>query len=188
MAYDTENGIRLHISIINAAIFSTVTGLTPPTTPVSPQTYLNLGLPWYKLFDEHIPHANNTPGALSRVKSIAAVSSLKAASGKRKTKDFQNCGYCSYQMPTIRLIPCKHVVCDDCANGLAPKACPSCDRTVRSRMRFAAAMVMPGEEDDDGVEAEAHDERIRVLKRYAADGRVVSFKHADQDVSGLSGR
>jgi len=51
------------------------------------------------------------------------------------------CGYCVYEMATLRFLPCEHTFCDDCSNV---KACPSCGRLVMARTRFANSMSSPG--------------------------------------------
>lgn len=79
-AYNELKGVRLHVTIINAPFFTTITGRPSPPSPVSAQTYLESGLPWYELYDEHIPVANNTatPTALSAVRSVAEIDRQRA--------------------------------------------------------------------------------------------------------------
>ncbi|KIJ10346.1 hypothetical protein PAXINDRAFT_61777, partial [Paxillus involutus ATCC 200175] len=45
-AYDHDRVQRFHVSVINAAYFSKITGLPNPPSPITPQTYLELKLPW----------------------------------------------------------------------------------------------------------------------------------------------
>lgn len=123
LAYDQTKGSRLHVTIINAVHFASVTGLPNPVSPISAKTYNKLGLPWYKLYDEHIPHANNatTPTPLSDVRSVAQLDRERASRG---SSDVQlDCGYCNYEMATIRLQPCGHGMCDSCSTV---DVCPSC--------------------------------------------------------------
>lgn len=81
VAYDVENGARLHLSVINAAHFSAITGLPAPSTPINSKTYLEMGLPWYALFDEHVEEANTAPTALANIKSVSEVNGEEMEEG-----------------------------------------------------------------------------------------------------------
>ena len=72
-AYDESRVQTFHVAVINAACFTAVTGLPSPPSPITAQTYLKYDLPWFELYDEHIPAANNASAAtpLGDVKSIA---------------------------------------------------------------------------------------------------------------------
>ncbi|KAF8546836.1 ubiquitin-domain-containing protein [Imleria badia] len=183
-AYDQDTVQRLHVSVINAAYFSEVTGLPNPPSPITAQTYLKLGLPWFALYDEKIPLANNasSPTPLTDVQSIAQIDAARALTrqGSRQAE----CGYCEYEMATQSMLPCGHEFCDDCSTATA---CPKCSRRVTGRTRFAAGMPMPGKEDEDGVDALSLDERIVKLQAGAASGTIYSFKLRDHAVSGLCG-
>jgi len=181
-AYDYDRVQRFHVSVINASYFSGLTGLTNPPSPVTPQTYLKLKLPWFALYDEHIPAANNasSPTPLTDVRSIAQIDAARAATTGRKPQ--AQCGYCTYEMATQTLSPCGHVFCDDCSTTTS---CPKCRRSVTFRTRFAAAMVMPGKEDGDGVDALSLDERIVKLRAGAQSRTVYSFRLKSHAISAL---
>ena len=183
-AYDHDSVQRFHVSVINAAYFSEVTGLPNPPSPVTAQTYLQLGLPWFALYDEQIPLANNTssPTPLTDVQSIAQIDASRASTGGGSRQ--AECGYCAYEMATQSMVPCGHEFCDDCSTATA---CPKCCRRVTGRMRFAAGMPMPGKEDGDGVDGLSLDERIVKLRAGALSGAMYSFKLRDHAVSGLCG-
>jgi hypothetical protein len=170
-AYDHSKVQQFHITIINAAYFSAVTGLPSPPSPISTSTYLQHGLPWFELYDEHIPTANNTSSAtpLAGVRSIAQTDADRKAAGGSNTQ--AGCEYCAYEMATHRLSPCGHVFCDDCSTTTA---CPTCEKRFTSREQFAAPMPLPGKEDDDGVEASSLDERIVKLRAGESSGTVIS--------------
>ncbi|KIJ09213.1 hypothetical protein PAXINDRAFT_17691 [Paxillus involutus ATCC 200175] len=72
--YDHDRVRRFHVSVINAACFSKITGFPNPSSPITPQTYLQLELPWFELYDAHIPSANNTssPPPLTDVRLFRA--------------------------------------------------------------------------------------------------------------------
>ncbi|KAF8547915.1 ubiquitin-domain-containing protein [Imleria badia] len=183
-AYDQDSVQRLHVSVINAAYFSEVTGLPNPLSPVTAQTYLELGLPWFTLYDEHVPLADNTssPTPLTDVQSIAQIDAARAARGGGSLQ--AECGYCEYEMATQSMLPCGHEFCDACSTTTV---CPKCHGRVTGRTRFAVGMPMPGKEDGDGVDALSLDERIVKLRAGAASGMIYSFKLGDHAVSALCG-
>ena len=177
-AYDSSNA-TLHLTVINATYFTQITGLPSPPSPISPQTYLQLNLPWYSLYDEMIPSANNVivSSPLANVKSIGQLIAQDHAAASNP--DSESCGYCSYGLATLQLLPCGHLFCDDTC------LCPSCSVPVAQRVQFAAPMPVPGLEDNDGADAMSFDERIVRLR-----GSVIqSFRrneHAVADLSGIS--
>ncbi|KAF8837342.1 hypothetical protein BDN67DRAFT_207529 [Paxillus ammoniavirescens] len=89
-AYDHDRVQRFHVSVINAAYFSKITGLQNPPSPITPQTYLELKLPWFALYDEHIPSANNisSPTPLTDVRSIAQIDTARAEDRERVDASF----------------------------------------------------------------------------------------------------
>ena len=179
-AYDASNVTHLHLTVINAAYFTQVTGLPSPPSPISPQTYLQLKLPWYSLYDEHIPAADNA--AISS--PLANVKSVGQMMGRESHGRAAPCGYCSYELATLQLSPCRHQFCNNCAHT---RLCPSCGVLVTHRMQFAAPMPVPGREDGDGVDMSL-DERIIVLQAGARWGTVNSFRlkaHAVAEPSGI---
>ncbi|KAF8837976.1 hypothetical protein BDN67DRAFT_972245 [Paxillus ammoniavirescens] len=182
--YDHDRVQRFHVSVINAAYFSEITGLPNPPSPITPQTYLELKLPWFTLYDEHIPLANNT-SSRTPLTNLWSIAQISAACATMKGGQAQaECGYCTYEMATQRMSPCGHVFCDDCSTSTS---CPKCRNRVKLRTRFAAAMPMPGKEDGDGVDALSLDERIVKLRAGAESGTVYSFRLKDHAVSALCG-
>jgi hypothetical protein len=174
IAYDHSRAQQFHITVINAAYFTSLTGLPCPPSPISPQTYLRHKLPWFTLYDEDIPTANNAKSVtpLAGVRSIAQVDAIRAKA---------DCAYCVHQMATKSASPCGHGVCDECSTV---SACPSCQKRITGWQQFTEVVPMPGHEDDDGVEALSLDERIVRLKSCHY-GRVMSFRVKGSDVSPL---
>jgi hypothetical protein len=172
LAYNFERGCRLYVTIINAAYFTSVTGLPSPPSPVSAKTYLEHGLPWFKLYDEYIPAANNTktPTPLSNVLSVSKLAKReKMAQGKSSLE--RKCVYCVSEMSTTTLVPCGHETCDECSASITQ--CPSCRQAISARHTFAASMSFV--DQDDGVEAGRSNDNIVKLKYGASQGRVISF-------------
>jgi hypothetical protein len=50
--WDPENRGQVFVHIVNSEQYRKLTGLEPPPTPVSVQTYVEHGLPWFDLYDE----------------------------------------------------------------------------------------------------------------------------------------
>lgn len=181
-AYDSKKRSMLHVTIINASSFTAVTGLSTPASPVSANTYLSNRLPWFKLYDEHIPtsNASQPPSILStKVKSVGA---LLQSSKKRIAP---SCVYCPDEMATLDLIPCGHRLCDDC--GLSVTSCPSCQRKIERFERFAAPMGSNEHNSNDGVNASSLEERVIKLRLNAGTNRVTTFRLEKDVISHLTG-
>lgn len=185
-SYNGNRATRLHISVLNAVCFSHITGRPAPPSPVSAETYLEHGLPWYTLYDETLPRANNYKGGnlLTYIQSVATLMRQMLTQGTEMAQP--ECTYCDDELATWRLLPCRHSICDDCASGMRnPSVCPAinCEIPVRTRERFAAPMPLPGNEAGDGVEASSLDGRIVRLQRCAERGVVGTFKLDSKRVS-----
>jgi hypothetical protein len=50
--WDEENSARVFVHLVNAPMWTAITGLPMPPTPVSVQAYANAGYPWFDLYDE----------------------------------------------------------------------------------------------------------------------------------------
>jgi hypothetical protein len=79
-AYDYTRAECLHVTVINAAYFQAITGLPSPPSPISSKTYIEYKLPWYELYEEHLPTA-----PFSSSSPFADV----------------KCGYCKYSMSSL---------------------------------------------------------------------------------------
>ncbi|EMD39427.1 hypothetical protein CERSUDRAFT_113076 [Gelatoporia subvermispora B] len=187
IAYDLSRGVRLHVAILNAPQFPLITGLLVPASPVSSQTYLAMNLPWFELWEEHVPVAGNAlPGSgnlLGDVESVAEMDRERKTSGDGRAQ--RECGYCAYEMATVVLTPCGHAFCDGCLAGVSAHVCPACRGAVVGRVQVAAAMPVAGNEEWTGVQAGSNDPRIMHLKQYAGTGRVGSFRCVGDGVSAL---
>lgn len=192
VAYDETNVRRLHVSIVNAEHLHHLTGLPIPPSPITMKTYFELGLPWLTFYDEGIPHANNTKVStiLSEVKSVATIDVERAMRRLPKDSLQRMCVYCTYQTATIYLMPCTHIVCDECAEGLDEDECPSCDGKVQRRERFeevSTRLVTEVPAENGGASVLMAEKNIIALKRYAGTHTAISFKLPDHGISCLSG-
>src|SRR5262249_8226776 len=64
------------IHTVNSHQYSAITGRQPPPSPVSPQLYTNLGLPWFALYDEE-------RGDVAAPARLTGVQSLKERDAQR---------------------------------------------------------------------------------------------------------
>lgn len=74
-AYDHSKAQQFHVSVINTAYWTAITGLSEHgPSPITPQTYLAHKLPWFDSYDEHVPTANSasstTPLQVENLRSI----------------------------------------------------------------------------------------------------------------------
>jgi hypothetical protein len=67
--WDPENYGRAFVYIVNSEQYRRVTGLEPPPTPVSVQTYIEHGLPWFDLYDEALGDVP-APKKLEKVETV----------------------------------------------------------------------------------------------------------------------
>ncbi len=68
--WDENNFGRLHVHILNSEQYQAITGLEPPPTPVSAETYAEYGLPWFDLYDESLQ-------GIAASRTLAAVKTLR---------------------------------------------------------------------------------------------------------------
>ncbi|RBQ73405.1 hypothetical protein FVER14953_20485 [Fusarium verticillioides] len=67
--FQESNAVSFNVQILNSATFTAITGLDPPSTPVSAAVYQELGLPFYDLYEE----PSRVSGVFSGLKSIAQI-------------------------------------------------------------------------------------------------------------------
>lgn len=74
--WDEDNITRVEVHIVDSMTFRDITGLEPPSTPVSAELYTLHGLPWFELYDEG--KADLRPSnELERVKSVKEIDGEK---------------------------------------------------------------------------------------------------------------
>ncbi len=75
--WDVTRSGRVFVHIVDAMQWSEITGEAALKTPVTAKTYAKHGLPWFDLYDDHMPtHA--TPGPLASVKSVKHIDTEKS--------------------------------------------------------------------------------------------------------------
>ena len=80
-SWDRQATIYFNVQILNSELFRSVTGLAPPKTPISAKTYLDLGLPYYQIWEE----TSSVKGDFKGIKSVKAIDKVKAAQAKNES-------------------------------------------------------------------------------------------------------
>jgi hypothetical protein len=78
--WDLESRGSALVHIVNSEQYAQLTGLKPPLTPISAQTYIERGFPWFALYDEAEADVARSD-KLAGVKSIKEIDSEKGLSG-----------------------------------------------------------------------------------------------------------
>jgi hypothetical protein len=68
--WDRAARSRVFVHIVNSELWREITSEAAPATPVRAESYIQAGLPWFELYDEHAATLSPT-SALAGVKSIA---------------------------------------------------------------------------------------------------------------------
>jgi hypothetical protein len=84
-AWDTENTVMFNIQLLNAALFHRVTGMHPPPSPVSAETYAAAGLPFFELLHEA---PSGIEGNFEDIKTVSQLDSQKGRKGLEKELEF----------------------------------------------------------------------------------------------------
>jgi hypothetical protein len=82
-AWDPDNDGTVTVHVLNAEQYAQVTGRKPPLTPISVETYLERGLPWFDLYDEERGDVV-APNAFKGVKSVESIDAARSAESERK--------------------------------------------------------------------------------------------------------
>jgi hypothetical protein len=81
--WDPNNRGTVTVHVLNGERYAQVTGRKPPPTPISVETYLERGFPWFELYDEDRGDVA-APDPLKRIKSVDAIDAAQAAASDRK--------------------------------------------------------------------------------------------------------
>jgi len=99
--WDTENYGRVYVHIVNSMMYREITGMEPPSTPVTARTYTDYGLPWFGLYDEDKGDLKPS-GKLGKVKSIKEMDKKK---GFKKQQDDSTVDVADEQVVTLSKDP-----------------------------------------------------------------------------------
>lgn len=104
----TKKCYSVKVSMINAYIHQKITGKPLIKTPVSVQTYLDRGYPWYKLYDEDREAVlTDKQSMFSDIKSIKSCKKII-------THILDECCVCTRNMANVEFEPCGHQMCSEC--------------------------------------------------------------------------
>ena len=78
--WDSSSTTTFNVQILNADIGKKVTGEAPPECPIDAKTYMDLGLPFFKIPEE----PSTIHGAFNKVKSVAHFYHASASPKRRK--------------------------------------------------------------------------------------------------------
>ena len=85
ISWDKNETILFNVQIVNSEMFRNITGLEPPKSPVSAETYAAAGRPFFKLYEE----VSTVSGGFGEVKSIAELNEEKdGGQAEEKPHDF----------------------------------------------------------------------------------------------------
>ncbi|KAL8942161.1 MAG: hypothetical protein Q9216_001808 [Gyalolechia sp. 2 TL-2023] len=82
-AWDINRAVSFNVQILNSQLFRQVTGLPPPKTPISAQTYAVHRLPFFDIYDE----TSNVQGKFEGIKSIAPVAKEEMINKGKKSDE-----------------------------------------------------------------------------------------------------
>lgn len=77
-AWDEAQATRCFVHLVSSELWREITGEEPPETPVTAREYERAGLPWFELYDEHVPALAGS-SILSKVKSVKELDGEKAS-------------------------------------------------------------------------------------------------------------
>ena len=71
--WERERSISFNVQLLNSGMFRRVTGVDPPASPITAQTYAMLGLPYFDIYDEQ----STIKGDFDKIKSVSAIDEAK---------------------------------------------------------------------------------------------------------------
>ncbi|KAF8148063.1 hypothetical protein B0H34DRAFT_803183 [Crassisporium funariophilum] len=96
-----------------AVALQDITGMVPHKSPISPETYKEYNLPWYTLYDEHLPALKSDgKSVLQHIKSVLQIDQQisKASLGLGDGSD-EFCSQHPNASATCVFRPCAHLAC-----------------------------------------------------------------------------
>ncbi|KAF8162859.1 hypothetical protein B0H34DRAFT_794627 [Crassisporium funariophilum] len=103
--YDEEAGHRFHVHIVTTDAWEEITGIVPEKCPISLDTYKTHNMPWYTLYDEHLPALAAASTALQDIKSVSQIDIDPYRA---------ECSQHSNSSATCVFRPCSHLACKLC--------------------------------------------------------------------------
>ncbi|KDQ55261.1 hypothetical protein JAAARDRAFT_196109 [Jaapia argillacea MUCL 33604] len=142
--YDEEQGHRFHIHILSPSDWEIVTGVLPPISPITAESYAENNVPWFSIADDYLADSRNKRQPQQDIKS---------AHKPDRSQGFQlpdlvdpdrppSCALHPRITSTCVFRPCSHSGCDSCS-GTARKGsrCPKCKTRVQRLVGFKQAFA-----------------------------------------------
>ena len=76
--WDISTGGRVFVHIVNSSMYKQITGRDAPETPITAQTYTNLGYKWFDIYDENVKGVASS-SILNNVQSVKQIDQQKYA-------------------------------------------------------------------------------------------------------------
>jgi hypothetical protein len=79
--WDVENSRIINIQLLDARSFTVVTGLPPPSTPITAETYAEYGFPFFQVWRDEALGAG-VAGNWGRIRGAAEITAMNARKGR----------------------------------------------------------------------------------------------------------
>ena len=76
--WDINSNGRVFVHIVNSAMYKQITGKNAPETPITAQTYTNMGYKWFDKYEEHVKSVRASD-ILDKVQSVKQIDQQKYA-------------------------------------------------------------------------------------------------------------
>ena len=96
--WDIENRGSTIVYIVNSEQYAQLTGRKPQLTPISVQTYIERGFPWFDLYDE-------AEADVARPDELAGVKSIKEIDSEKDLSSGEEQGKCVPDLLTKKILP-----------------------------------------------------------------------------------
>ncbi|KAK0614694.1 hypothetical protein B0T14DRAFT_528907 [Immersiella caudata] len=146
----------LSVQILNSVAFESLTGMLAPASPITPQMYLEHGLPFLTSYDEGVTTDGTT--YLAGIKGVGEIDAMQGpvqlssnAAGRKST----GCTCCGKMLCDSILRPCNHAFCSSCISQYMTHRCGAdgffticriCNTRATNLIGFSAPMALPGED------------------------------------------
>jgi hypothetical protein len=143
----------ISVQVLNSVAFEAITGMLTPPTPVTLQSYLSAGIPF---FNSYIGgQAAQTSGATNfhAIKSVSEIDDSLGVEEGVSVAATQRvaCSSCNKNLCDCILRPCNHAFCSACVYSRMTGhgkmiICRECHSSATRILGFSAPMSLPGEE------------------------------------------
>ncbi|KAI5847658.1 hypothetical protein DFP73DRAFT_474792 [Morchella snyderi] len=138
-SWNTENVKLVNVQVVNSVAFEDITGMVAPKTPISPEIYAAMGLPFFEFYREQ---PSTVSGDFSKVKTV---SEMDAVLQVREDAVYN---------PAVPQMtrPCNHCICKQCGERVlkvrdpSSRRCPQCKGVITRIVGISAPMNAPGHE------------------------------------------